>query len=355
MLAASQVVLYICFALLMGYFVLNSVPQSARPTIQVQKKLIVALAIIIPITSLVPVIDVIWHLVSRLGLIDATVLVFSSTTVGLTWLLTLVFSIMLIVLVSRGTYPRFGMLLMVIFIALNAWASHAASMNFTTGMISDLLHVLPMSIWVGTLMIIALFAKDHANWGKFLNWFSIVAAVCLLMITISGLLLMGVLVPSYVTSWVTNYGQGLFTKHLFLVPIVLLAFVNGIVGRLIVKRNDRYNPLPFVRAEAGFLMFILIITAIFTQTLPPIHNLTDDMISPIFSWLHGSAMITGDTRMDFAFSGIAVAFLAAAAISMCVFAMSLLIRQIPTYVTFLIGLLFVVSTYLFVMKSIVLV
>lgn len=353
MLAASQVIVYICFAILMGSFVLYSVPKSARPTVSVPKKLLCILAIIIPVASLVPVLEIIWHLVDRLGLIDATVLAFTSTTSGLTWLLTLVFSVMLIILVRRGMYPRFGMLLMTVLIALNAWASHAASMQFTKGMMSDFLHVLPMSIWVGTLIVIALFAKDRNNWSAFLKWFTIVAASCLFIIAISGFMLMSILVPSYVTSWVTNYGQGLFIKHLFLVPIIFLAFANGIVGRFVVKRNERYNPLPLIRAEAGFLTLMLIITAIFTQTLPPIHTLSDDMVSPIFRWLHDGAAITGDTMMEFGFSGIAVAFLSIAAVSMCVFIMSFIIRQIPTYVTFIIGIVCVISTYLFVMKSII--
>lgn len=354
MLAASQVILYICFAILMGSFVLYSVPQSARPTIKIPEKLLLALAIIVPITSLVPIIEIIWHLVGRLGFVEASVLTFTSTTSGLTWLLTVVFSVMLIILLARGMYPRFGMLLMVVLIALNAWASHAASMQFTKGMINDFLHVLPMSIWVGTLIVVALFAKDRNNWSTFLTWFTIVAASCLFVIVISGFMLMSILVPSYVTSWVTNYGQGLFFKHLFLVPIILLAFANGVVGRFIVKRNDYYNPLPLVRAEAGFLTVIFIITAMFTQTLPPIHTLTDEMISPIFRWLHAGATVTGDTMMEFGFSGIAVGFLSIAAVGMCVFIMSLIIRQIPTYVTFMIGVLCVVSTYLFVMKSIIL-
>lgn len=354
MLEISQAFLYICLAILTGTFVLYSVPAQKRPEIVVPKKWLLSSAVAIPILSFVAVIEVIINLGARIGYLDATLLVLSSTTVGLAWVMTLAFSIMLIILVARGMFARFGLLIMVILMMTLAWGSHATSMNFTTGIISDFLHTIAMSVWVGTLFVVSFFAKNTANWLAFLKWFSIVAAASLFTIIISGLILMGVLVPSYVTSWLTNYGQGLFLKHMFIVPIVLLAFANMIIARFMLKRDMPFNPLPWVRIESSFLMIILIITAFFTQQQPPVHELTQSMVSPVFQWLHGGAAIDGDTVMNFAFSGVAVAFLSLATISLCIFLMSFLIRQIPAYVTFILGFIAAVSTYVFVMKSIVL-
>lgn len=354
MLEISQAFLYICLAILTGTFVLYSVPAQKRPDLAVPKKWLLTSAIAIPILAFVPVIEVIENLGARLGYVDATVLVLTSTTVGLAWVMTLAFSIMLIILVARGMFARFGLLIMVILMMTLAWASHATSMNFTTGIISDFLHTLAMSLWVGTLFIVSFFATNTTNWLAFLKWFSIMAAASLFTIVISGLLLMGVLVPSYLTSWLTSYGQGLFFKHVFLIPIILLAFANTVVARFMVKRELPFNPLPWVRVESLFLIIILVITAIFTQQQPPVHELTQSMVSPVFQWLHGGVVIDGDTIMNFAFSGIAVLFLAVATTSICLFLTTFVIPRVPAYVTFSIGFIAAVSTYLFVMKSVIL-
>ncbi len=191
MLEISQAFLYICLAILTGTFVLYSVPAQKRPEIVVPKKWLLSSAVAIPILSFVAVIEVIINLGARIGYLDATLLVLSSTTVGLAWVMTLAFSIMLIILVARGMFARFGLLIMVILMMTLAWGSHATSMNFTTGIISDFLHTIAMSVWVGTLFVVSFFAKNTANWLAFLKWFSIVAAASLFTIIISGLILMG--------------------------------------------------------------------------------------------------------------------------------------------------------------------
>lgn len=355
MLAFSQAILYICLLFLMGTFILKSVPATARPDFAVPKKALLAAAAILPIAAFIPVLDVILHLENRLGFWQATTLTVTSTTVGLSWIVTLAFSIMLLLVIAKGNFPRYSILLVVFIIASLAWSSHTASIQFTTGIINDFIHTLAMSVWVGTLFVVSFFSKNDKNWLAFLKWFTLLAAVCLFVIVISGLLLMGVLIPGYVASWITSYGQGLFVKHLFLIPIVFLAFANSVIGRFLLKRDYVFNPFPWVRAESIFLICILIVTSIFTQQQPPIHELTESMISPVFEWLHGGITVGGDTVLSFAFSGAAVGFLSLATIAICVFLMSFLIRQIPVYVTTIIGFVIVIGVYLFVMKSVVLI
>ncbi|WP_010304348.1 copper resistance D family protein [Kurthia senegalensis] len=354
MLAFSQAILYVCLMFLMGTFILKSVPTSARPDIAVPKKALLIAAILLPIAAFIPVFDVIIHLENRLGFWQASMLTITSTTVGLSWIATVAFSVMLILVIAKGNFPRYSILILTLIIATLAWSRHTASIQFTTGIINDFIHTLAMSAWVGTLFVVSFFSKNDKNWLAFLKWFTILAAVCLFVIMISGLLLMGVLIPGYVASWITSYGQGLFIKHLFLIPIVFLAFANSVIGRFLLKRDYIFNPFPWVRAESIFLICILIVTAIFTQQQPPIHELTDSMISPVFEWLHGGISVGGDTILSFAFSGAAVGFLSLATVAICVFLMSFLIRKIPVYATTLIGFVIVISVYLFVMKSVVL-
>ncbi len=354
MLAFSQAILYVCLMFLMGTFILKSVPASARPDIAVPKKALLTAAILLPIAAFIPVFDVIIHLENRLGFWQASMLTITSTTVGLSWIATVAFSVMLILVIAKGNFPRYSILILTLIIATLAWSSHTASIQFTTGIINDFIHTLAMSAWVGTLFVVSFFSKNDKNWLAFLKWFTILAAVCLFVIIISGLLLMGVLIPGYVASWITSYGQGLFIKHLFLIPIVFLAFANSVIGRFLLKRDYIFNPFPWVRAESIFLICILIVTSIFTQQQPPIHELTDSMISPVFEWLHGGISVGGDTILSFAFSGAAVGFLSLATVAICVFLMSFLIRKIPVYATTLIGFVIVIGVYLFVMKSVVL-
>ena len=56
-----------------------------------------------------------------------------------------------------------------------------------------------------------------------------VAIGCLVATALSGVFLMDVMVDGYIDSWMVSYGQGLLIKHLFLLPVVFYALVNGFI------------------------------------------------------------------------------------------------------------------------------
>ena len=131
------------------------------------------------------------------------------------------------------------------------------------GITSDFIHLAAVSIWVGILLIVGWCSVNHENWLKFLSWFSMVAISCLVATALSGVLLMDILVDGYIDSWMVSYGQGLLIKHLFLLPVVFYALVNGFIVKFKLSKNPTFNPIPWIRVE-GFILFVIFtITAIF--------------------------------------------------------------------------------------------
>lgn len=76
------------------------------------------------------------------------------------------------------------------------------------------------------------------------------------------------IVPEYWNSWLLPYGEALLLKHLLLIPVLLLAFLNSFV----LKREG--NPLKWVKAESILVALIFIVTGFMGQEAPP-HDVSE--------------------------------------------------------------------------------
>ena len=252
--------------------------------------------------TFIPVLNIILYISPRLGFGQAIKIVLSTYTVGLAWTFTLLISSILILIfiasiqqnkiTSKGV-SALVLLLLFALIGLVAWSSHAGAINVALGTISDFIHLAAVSMWAGTLLIIGWCATDTSNWGKFLTWFSVLASTCLGATAVSGFLLVDVLVDEYVNAWMVSYGQGIFLKHLFIIPLVFYAAFNGLFVKYKITMDPTYNPIRGVKIESFMLITIFILTAFFTQSSPP-HGayLTKDAISPLFKIFHNTSEIT---------------------------------------------------------------
>lgn len=291
----SQALLYICFALLMGGLILPLVSTQYRPAILIPFKLYSFSAIAIPILAFFPVLNIILYITPRLGFFESVQIVLTTYTIGNAWDITLIVSILLL-FVLRLLKREKTTLLYVLGIFLTAasmisvaWASHAFALSPITGIISDSLHLMAVSVWVGILLIVGWFTTNTENWIPFLKWFSLVAISCLSLTAISGLFLMDILVDNYVNSWIISYGTGLLLKHLFILPLIFYAVFNSVFVKYKMAKDPSYPARKGVRVESFILLSMFIMTAIFSQQSPPHgYTLTEEMISPIFRLFNDS-------------------------------------------------------------------
>ena len=354
----SQTLLYLCFSVLVGSFILLLVPSKYRPDIKIPKRFLLISAITLPVFAFIPVLDITLYIAPRLGLFESFKIVLTTYTVGTAWDFTLLGSIMLVLLIAlarsteKSIFAFLGILLTFGLILTVAWSSHASAIDPIIGIISDFIHLAAVSIWVGILLIIGWCSLNHKNWLEFLSWFSIVAISCLVATALSGVFLMDVMVDGYIDSWMVSYGQGLLIKHLFLLPLVFYALVNGLIVKYKISKDATFNPIPWIRVE-GFILFVIFtITAIFSQQSPPHGNyLTSDAVSPLFRLFHDGIIDSGNT-IGFVVNLNTVCFFFLSILFMGLMVLSFF-KKASIIISFLFSCLFVMSIYFMLMMTVV--
>ncbi len=357
LLVLSQLVLYVCLAVLTGSFIVMMVPERYRPDVTIKKSYLIILAICIPFVSFVPVLESLLIISPRIGLWDGLQLVFTTYTVGTAWVFTISGAVLLLLflLVARITEKRvlglIGLFLSFWLMLTIALSSHAASMDGVIGIVSDFVHLAAASIWAGVILVIGWCSTNYRNWNAFLNWFTMMAVSCLFAIVVSGLLLMGTLVDDYQDAWLVSYGQGLLIKHLFLLPLFFYALINGFLIKYLVSKNASFNPLPWVRLEGIVLFIIFTVTAVYSQQPPANGNyLSSDMISPLFRIFHGDS-IDANSTIHFAPGEYSI-YLFFIIITLIGFTIASFLKRLPLFISFLCSCLVVVGIYITIMISI---
>ncbi|MFD1851058.1 copper resistance D family protein [Oceanobacillus bengalensis] len=354
----SQALLYVCFSILAGSFLLLLIPSNYRPDVKIPKYLLLISTILLPIFAFAPVLDITLFITPRLGLFESLTIVLTTYTVGNAWCFTLICSVLLIFVIALtrsneqrmsafiGIVLTFGLILTV------AWSSHAGAMIPLKGIINHFIHLTAISIWVGVVLVVGWCAINHNNWLPFLSWFSKVAIGCLTATAISGVLLTNVLVDGYIDSWTVSYGQGLLVKHLFLIPLIFYALFNGLIVKYLISRDDTFNPIPWIRLEGFILFTIFTITAIFTQQSPP-HgsNVTNDAVSPLFRLFHDGIIDSGST-LDFVVNINIVFFFFLFLLLLGLIILSIY-KKASIIIPFLLSCFMVVSIYVMLMISVV--
>lgn len=352
----SQALLYISFAFLMGYFLIQAIPSTLRPEVQIPQKYVFISIVAVPVLSLMPVIYVASALSERFGFISSFATVVTSYKIGFSWDIVLLISIELLIYFYfiRHRQSAFlhtvGALQVVLLIAAVAWASHAVTMEPVLGFIADFVHVLAVSVWVGLVLIISWFSTDKNNWEAFLKWFSPTAISAFGLTAISGLLLTDTLAPDYITGWSTAYGQGLLIKHIFLIPLVFYILVNGLLVKLKLK-NPSFDPRPWAKLESIILLMIFVITAIFSQYEPPNPFLTEETVSSFFMFIYDTAVqsgMTGHLQMNW----FGLLFIVLGVICIALILVSFF-KRAPIWIPLMIGIGVVICFYFFFMSIVV--
>ena len=355
----SQALLYLCFALSLGCFLLHLVPATNRPDINVPKGALMIATGGIAIFSFFPVLELILYLSPTIGFTQTWQSVLFTFEVGKAWVFTYILSNILFIFVvwfdyrKKALYAYIGIAFTFILILALGWSSHVSSYDPIWGFFSHTAHFTAVSVWIGILIVVSWFSKNYSNWLNFLKWFTPVAIVCFVSTIITGLILMAFVVDfkDYPTSWMLPYGQSLLIKHILIIPLLGYAMINSPLIKKKVIRDIHFNPIPWARVESMIIVLIFSATAALGQQSPPHETTaTSGEISKLFMLLYqGQFQPEMTVQLDSNLTSISLAVLAALFLALIIISY---IKKAPAIVSFLMSILLVLCVYLSLMLSI---
>lgn len=293
-----ETLLYLSFAFTGAYLLLLFIPKHAKPKIKPQTFELFQYAILcIPIFSYMSVLRttlILREFSQKKPFIEIVLIVLENYTFGNAWIWTLIICTVMYLITLVGDiqklWTRFGLAIAWCgSILAHGWASHPAAFSSTWGFLSQSIHVAAVSLWLGTLIIVAWFAKGDWNWKDFIRWFTPLSIGSMVLIIAGGLIMMSLIVEGYISSWGVNYGEALLLKHLVFLPLLLLGFMNGFLTKLTNYGRDKRKLQWWLRAETIIALVVLIITAYMGVQEPPHEGEFEEEPSPslLFSFLHG--------------------------------------------------------------------
>ncbi|KAA0546962.1 copper resistance protein CopD [Bacillus sp. BGMRC 2118] len=355
----SEVFLYLCISMIMGAFLLEVLSEEQKPVVNIPKAVVIGSIIGVAVFSFHPVLRLILLLAEDYELLVTIQSVLFSFEVGKGWLLTLFISLVFLlyyVLVDvkkEYAYTVVGVIFSVLLIVAQGFASHASTLS-TFGFAIHTLHFLAVSVWVGTLLVVSWFGKGKDNWLVFLQWFSPLALICLVIVLVSGFSLMKLVVlPSeYSDSWALSYGQSLLIKHLLIIPLLAYACINSILVRKKLKLNEGFNPSPWSRVESVVLLLVFSATAVLGQQSPP-HSINESLVtegpSRLFMLFYSGELSQYNGTLQFGFYGVFLLLVGILFLSLIIISF---IKKISPWVTVIFSVLCVFTCYLSFMVSV---
>lgn len=359
----SEVLLYTSFSLLFGFYILNLVPQSKRPQLSFPKWLRISSIIGIAAFSFVPILILAEYIAGSLSEIGNTLpSILLSFDVGKSWIYTAVLSLLLLIqnfvpdIEKKKPLLFLSLVYLLGLVFLVGWSSHSSSLTGISGLLLHSMHFLAISLWTGILLVIGWFSKGNNSWLlPFLKWFTPVAIACVALGIFTGVSMMTVVVglKEYPQSWLVPYGQTLLFKHLLIIPLLVFAFLNGVLIKRLIKTGNEINVFSWLRAEGMFIFLIYFVTGILGSVAPP-HNIPAILASEGPSWLLETVLsgeVDPSMKVNLVFQAPFI-LLALLAVGCLVLMVILFLRKKSSYLAVLFGSLFVITSYLSLMLSI---
>ncbi|MCL6571384.1 MAG: CopD family protein [Bacillus sp. (in: Bacteria)] len=360
LLYVTETLLYVCFSILLGCFIIQMVPEDRKPKVTIHKRWLQLSILGIVFLSFMPILQLIVLFYEQIGLLLTIQNIFSSFELGKAWLFTLVIAIFFYLFVSifpvlNKRYAIMSILFTLCLILTISWASHPATLSEWSGFGYHSIHFTAVCVWVGTLLVVSWFSKDNENWLSFLKWFTPVALACLSLTIVSGFFIMTIIVDlnDYPNSWTIDYGHSLLIKHIIIVPILIFAFINGFWAKKRVKKEKDFNPIPWVKAESILLILIFAATGVLGQQEPP-HNIDNTIqssgVSPLFQLFYGGSLTSPiNIQLGFNFTSSLLAILSLFFLFIVLLAF---LKKAPPIVSFIMSLLCALSVYFALMVGI---
>lgn len=356
----TETMLYLSLSFLVGMLIVELVPSNMKPSIHIKRSWISYAVAGVMLFSFAPLIPLILRISDSLGFLEGLWQVLTKFTAGQAWLATLCIAILFFVLLfyskgeKQGSIAAPALVLALGLIVTLGLSSHPQSIAPSLGILYYTMHLVAISAWVGTLIVVSFLSNNESNWSAFLKWFTPLAIGCLSLTIISGYLMMTIVmdIGQYPSTWSINYGQALLIKHLLFIPVFLFACINGFW----VKRklqDPSYQPKTWAKAESVILFFIFTVTAVMSQQAPPndlANTIRIDGVSPLFQSMTGNAMIefvplTLEWNLNtILLCGLSVLFIVLFFLSFA--------KKAPAAFTFTLGLALTFSLYIMLMASV---
>ncbi|WP_042460097.1 copper resistance D family protein [Neobacillus dielmonensis] len=261
---------YLLFSILAGHIALQFVPETHKPKIEVAKPILLLSTLGIILFKFVPIVPTIAYFNHVVGFTSAFQSVILNFEVGRAWIFIAFMSVFLWMAIVLNSSKYAKSLLLLLMILGVGYASHAASISFWSGFLFHSFHFLLVTLWVGILIHAAWFSKDLSGWPQFLKWFTPLAFLLVVLSIFTGInLMLFVMEPKdYVKAWVLPYGQMLLLKHISIIPVLLFAFMNGVLSRKSFNHPE-FNPKPWIRGETIILAIVFYFTGVLGTLSPP--------------------------------------------------------------------------------------
>jgi len=291
-----ETLLYLSFALTGGYILLQFIPEKSKPQLKNIYDLFQYAILAIPLFSFMSILRsalVLRDFAQDMPFVQVLLIVVKDYSYGNAWVWILILCTVMYMITQfkglQGTMTKWVLaLLWCSSILAHGWASHPASLSPFWGALSQSVHVAAVSLWLGTLLIIAWFTKGDWNWKAFVRWFTPISISSITLIIAAGLVMMFFLIDGYINSWGINYGEALLLKHLIFLPLVLLGFMNGFLAKITDNGQQKSRLQWWLRIETVIALFILITTAYMGVQEPPHEGeFEDPSPSALFTFLHG--------------------------------------------------------------------
>ncbi|WP_214845583.1 MULTISPECIES: copper resistance D family protein [unclassified Exiguobacterium] len=279
----GDTLLYGSLTLLIGYFSIQLIPLSYRPDISFSVRRIRALILLTPLFFSFSVIRIVLYLYEDIGLWMTLQSVLFTFEAGNAWILMTLWSVLLLIFTNRPSLSpgrvKLSMFFLLLMVGTFAWSGHASSIKGAEGMIIHTAHALAVFIWTGGLLVLGFSSKSDRNLAIILEWFRPLVTLCFLIIVGSGIYLMSVVVSvgNYLDSWILPYGQALLWKHVLILPVLVIGFLNGKWSYAHSKQSFEVQRMR-MRVE-GLLMFLLFTATAWLGQQEPPHSIKDTLKS----------------------------------------------------------------------------
>ncbi|XEC93483.1 copper resistance protein CopC [Paenibacillus tarimensis] len=188
---------------------------------------------------------------------------FTSTQIGITWLLMVVMSLSGFIIIGGNRALR--AVWAVLLLGLESYSGHAAAYDPKWyAILLDLIHLAGSAIWAGGLaFLVILWFEERKDAGRFASQFSNAAWLSIAVLTVTGLLTTYLFLPGYDYLFYTSWGTLLIVKTV----LVLLVIIVGALLRIGVRRGN----LPanwLLRMDVSLMALIIVVVGIFTYISP---------------------------------------------------------------------------------------
>lgn len=343
----SDFLLYGVMSFLAGVLVLQFVPEHRKPAITVKKPAVLLAIASIPFLSAAPAIQLFGLLMNNVSFVSAVWTSLTEFQVGQSFAFSFFLSFFWFGATAVNSSKYIQAFWFLLSILNMGFGSHAASLDFLPGLLSHTIHFLSLTLWAGVLILVTWWAPALTNWRSFLKWFTPFAFTMVTILVISGFAvwLLFSKPADYTASWVLPYGQMLLLKHLSILPLLAAAFLNGFGNK--AKEPSRN----LLKLETFMLGLVFLSTAVMSKLAPP-HNVNNTFLTegtaPFLETLIGAQYLPITPQFALSLNGILLLLIGMLSIGLMIMSF---FRRIPLWLSFILGLGFIVSMYLGLMMN----